>query len=62
MPSTFRARIFYCPVCSLNIRIDITVSGNMLPVVLFGCENWSVPLRNGHTLRGVRGLGAKKDI
>jgi len=37
-------------VLSKNIKIDIYRTA-MLPVFLYGCESWSLTLREGHTLR-----------
>jgi hypothetical protein len=46
-----RCRIFYLPVCypkNTKIKIYRTI---IVPVVLYGCETWSVTLREEHRLR-----------
>jgi hypothetical protein len=40
--------VFSSAVKNLNIRIYKTI---ILPVVLYGCETWSLTLREGHRLR-----------
>jgi hypothetical protein len=39
---------FYLLSKNVKIRIYKTV---ILPVVLYGCETWSLTLRDGHTMR-----------
>jgi len=51
MPAVILRRILCLPVCyRKNIKIDIyrTI---ILPVVLYGCETWSLRLRDGRRLR-----------
>jgi hypothetical protein len=40
--------VFPCHIKKLNINIYKTV---ILPVVLYGCETWSLTLREEHRLR-----------
>jgi hypothetical protein len=61
MLATIRSRTFFLLVCcqkNLKIRIYNTI---ILPVVLYGCETWSLILREEHRLRvfenRVLGLG-----
>jgi hypothetical protein len=43
----------------MKIRIYKTI---ILPVVLYGCETWSLALREGHRLRVLRRIfGPKRD-
>jgi hypothetical protein len=51
MLATIRFRAFCLLVCSqknLKIRIYKTI---ILPLVLYGCETWSLTLREEHRLR-----------
>jgi hypothetical protein len=51
MLATIRSRTFCLLVCSqknLKIRLYRTI---ILPVVLYGCETWSLTLRKEHRLR-----------
>jgi len=51
MLAIIRCRIFYLPVCvykKLKIKIYRTI---ILPVVLYGCESWSLTLREERRLR-----------
>jgi hypothetical protein len=51
MLATIHSTTFYLLVCcsvSLKIRIYKTI---ILPVVLYGCETWSLILREEHRLR-----------
>ena len=51
MLATTRCRTFCLPVCysqNLKIKIYRTI---ILPVVLYGCETWSLTLREEHRLR-----------
>jgi len=51
MPAIIRCRIFCLPVCypkDLKIKIYRTI---ILPIVLYGCETWSVTLREERRLR-----------
>jgi hypothetical protein len=51
MLATIRFRTFCLLVCcqkNLKIRIYKTI---ILPVVLYGCETWSLTLRDEHRLR-----------
>jgi hypothetical protein len=43
-----RCRIFCLPVCYPKIQ---TLRYIILPVVLYGCETWSLTLREEHSLR-----------
>jgi hypothetical protein len=67
MLATVRTRTFYLLVCSpnnVNIRIHRTL---IPPVVLYGCETWSLISREEHRLRVFenrvlrRIFGPKKD-
>jgi len=52
MLAIIRCRIFCLPDCypkNLNIKIYRTI---ILPVVLYGCETWSLLLREERKLRG----------
>ena len=40
--------VFQFPIKNINIKIYRTI---ILPVVLYGCENWSLTLRDGRRLR-----------
>jgi hypothetical protein len=40
--------VFSCAIKNLKIRIYKTI---ILPVVLYGCETWSLTLREEHRLR-----------
>ena len=44
---------------NLKIKIYRTI---ILPVVLYGCETWSLALREKCRERGVRELGAEENI
>jgi len=44
---------------SIKIKIYRTI---ILPVVLYGCETWSLALREKCRERGVRELGAEENI
>jgi len=51
MLAIIQRRIFCLPICypkNLKIKIYRTI---ILPVVLYGCETWSLTLREGHRLR-----------
>jgi hypothetical protein len=51
MLATIQSRAFCLPICcqkNLKIRIYKTI---ILPVVLYGCETWSLTLREEHRLR-----------
>jgi len=51
MLAIIRCRIFCLPVCypkNLNIKTHRTI---ILPVVLYGCETWSLTLREERRLR-----------
>ena len=50
MLAIIRCRIFCLPVCypKLNIKIHRTI---ILPVVLYGCETWSLTMREERRLR-----------
>jgi hypothetical protein len=48
MLATIQSRTFCLLVCCLKIRIYKTI---ILPVVLYGCETWSLTLREEHRLR-----------
>jgi hypothetical protein len=47
---------------SLSKNLKIKIYGSIiLPVVLYGCETWSLTLREEHRLRVLRGIfGPKK--
>ena len=49
MLATIRRRIFCLPVCSPSIKIKI-FRAVILPVVLHGCETWSLTLREARRL------------
>jgi hypothetical protein len=52
MVATIWSRTFFLLVCcrkNLKIRIYKTI---ILPVVLYGCETWSLTLREGHRPEG----------
>jgi hypothetical protein len=42
--------LFFSRLLAKNIRIRIYIAIN-LPVVLYGCETWSLTLREKHRLR-----------
>ena len=46
----FGAESFVFPFLSLNLKIKI-YRNIILPVVLYGCETWSLTLREEHRLR-----------
>jgi hypothetical protein len=51
MLATIQSRTFCLPVCykkNLKMRIYKTI---ILPVILYGCETWSLILRKEHRLR-----------
>ena len=53
MLAIIRCRIFFLPVCYPNkkntrIKIYRTI---ILPVVLYGCETWSLTMKEKHGLR-----------
>jgi len=50
MLATIRYRIFCFPVCYPSIKIKI-FRAVILPVVLHGCETWSLTLREARRLR-----------
>ena len=50
MLAIFRCRKFCLPVCYKNVKIKI-YRNIILPLVLFGCENWSLTLREERRLR-----------
>jgi hypothetical protein len=50
MLAIIRCRISSLPVYSNNIKIKIYRTA-ILTVVLYGCESWSLTLREEHTLR-----------
>jgi hypothetical protein len=51
MLATIRFRTFCLPVCCLKTKI-LTISKTIiLPVVLYGCETWSLTFRKEHRLR-----------
>jgi hypothetical protein len=66
MLGRFRSRTFCLLVCCKNIQIRI-YRNITLPVVLYGCETWSLTLREEHRLRVFekrvlrRMFGPKKD-
>jgi hypothetical protein len=51
MLDTFRARVLCLPACSRNVKVKILYKTIILPIVLYGCETWSVTLREEHRLR-----------
>jgi hypothetical protein len=61
MHATIRPRTFVLlpAVKNVKVRIYKTV---ILPVVLYGCETWSLTVRKEHKLRVLRRIfGPKKD-
>jgi hypothetical protein len=57
----FSSQSSVLPLLSGGVRVKIyrTI---ILPVVLYGCETWSVTLREEHRLRVLRGIfGPKRD-
>jgi hypothetical protein len=66
MPATFSLNLLSSSLLSKNVKINIyrTI---ILPVVSYGCETWSVALREEHRLRVfenrvLRGIfGPKRD-
>jgi hypothetical protein len=51
MLATIESRAFYPLICCLK-NTDITVNNTInLPVVLYGCETWSLTLREEHRFR-----------
>jgi len=50
MLAIIRRRIFCLPVCHPSIEIKI-FRAVILPVVLYGCETWSLTMREAHRLR-----------
>jgi hypothetical protein len=48
MLATNQSRAFCLPVCCQKIRICKTI---ILPVILYGCETWSLTVREEHRLR-----------
>ena len=48
MLAVIRCRIFCLPVCYTKIKIYRTI---ILPVDLYGCETWSLSLREERRLR-----------
>jgi hypothetical protein len=50
MPATLQAIHFYLPLSFPEI-LRLKHSSVSLPVVLYGCETWSVTLREEHRLR-----------
>jgi hypothetical protein len=65
MLATIESRIVCLLVCSLNVTINYRPT--ILPVVLYGCETWSLTIREEHRLRVFenkvqrRIFGAKRD-
>jgi hypothetical protein len=66
MLATIRSRTCCLLVCCQNLKIRIYKT-IILPVVLYGCETWSLTLREEHTLRAFenrvlrRIFGPKRD-
>jgi hypothetical protein len=50
MLATIRFRVFCPPIVVKNLKVEIYKT-KMLPVVLYGCESWSLILREEHRLR-----------
>jgi hypothetical protein len=50
MLAIIQSKIFCLPVSSKNLKIKIHKTV-ILPVVLYGCETWSLTLREEHRLR-----------
>ena len=57
MLAIMRCRIFYLPVCYPKIERYRTI---ILPVVLYGCETWSLTLRKERRLRVLRRIFVPK--
>jgi hypothetical protein len=52
MLAIIRCRIFCLPVCQRkNLKIEKIYRTIILPVVLYGCETWSLKLGEEHRLR-----------
>jgi hypothetical protein len=47
---SFGPEYFVIPLLSRNVKVKIHKT-IILPVVLYGCETWSLTLREEHTLR-----------
>jgi hypothetical protein len=66
MLATIQSRIFCLPVYSKNIKMRIYKT-IIFPVILYGCETWSLTLREEQGLRMFENrvlrkiLGPKKD-
>jgi hypothetical protein len=66
MVSIIQSKIFCLPISYKKLKIKI-YKNVLLPVVLYGCETWSVTLREEHRLRAFenrvlrRIFGRKKD-
>jgi hypothetical protein len=58
MLATIQSRTFRLPACCQK---NENIQGMILPVVLYGCETWSLTLREEHRLR-VFENGAEEDI
>jgi hypothetical protein len=58
MLAIIRCRIICLPVCYQNLKIKIYRS-IILPVVFYGCETWSLKLREDRVL--IRIFGHKRD-
>jgi hypothetical protein len=48
LPFSPEPSVFSSPVKNVKVRIYITI---ILPVVLYGCETWSLTLRGEHKLK-----------
>jgi len=57
MLAVIRCRIFCLPVCYTKIKIYRTI---ILPVDLYGCETWSLSLREERRLRVLRRIFGPK--
>jgi hypothetical protein len=57
MLATIRLRAFCLLVKKVKIKIQKTIT---LPVILYGCETWSLTLREEHRLRVFENRGLRR--
>jgi hypothetical protein len=59
MPATIPSKIFLLTVCHKKAEITTHIT-LILPVVLYGCENWFVTLKDGNRLRVFENMELRK--
>jgi hypothetical protein len=56
MLATIQSKTFCLPFCYQRMRMYKTI---ILPVILYGCKNWSLTLREEHGLRSFENRGLR---